>query len=292
MPVPVRILSVPYDSGQRLARMGLGPVELLDRGLANAINDAGHETAVETIDHGLPFATENAVAFAMHEKIAGAVGRTRTTGAFPLILSGNCNYAAIGAMTGLGMERAGILWFDAHGECETPETSESAFLDGMGLAMLVGACWTKRLSAVPGFTPLDPRSAVMIGARDLTEDEIDFLPRHGIERVPVETIRENGIPVLQSELDRLYRQGVERLYVHVDADVYDPVTVGHGNHYSASAGPGLFADEVVDCIEAAAKIIPVQAAAITAYDPNVDPGGRMRKTLINLAVKFAGLGSI
>ncbi len=288
----VRILSVPYDSGQRTARMGLGPLDLLDRGLADAVSAAGHDTAVETVDHGLPFAMENAVAFALHEKIAAAVGRARLGGDFPLILSGNCNYAAIGAVTGLGSPGTGVLWFDAHGESETPETSPSAFLDGMGMAILVGACWRRRMADVPGFQPLDPTRAALIGARDLTEDEIAFIPGNGIGQVSVEAIRRDGASALVPVLEALKSAGVERLYVHVDADVYDPDRVGHANIYWSTSGPGLYTEELSACLDLIAKSFPIQAAAITAYDPSVDTGGRMRRVLIDLAVKFARLGSI
>ena len=288
----IGILSEPYDSGHHLARMGRGPVDLLDRGLADAIRAMGHTVEVAAIDHGLPFPMENAVAFELHGRIGDAVRQSRAADAFPLLLSGNCNYASIGAVTGLAVDDTGVLWFDAHGESETPETSTSAFLDGMGLAMLVGGCWAHRLADVPGFRALDPRRAVLVGARDFSADEADFMDERGIGRVSVEAVRDHGAAALAPDLERLRDLGVRRLYVHVDADVYDPDMVGHANAYSASAGTGLTAPELGDCLEDIARRIPIQAAAITAYDPEVDPDGRMRGPLIELAAQFAHLGTI
>jgi arginase len=271
--------------------MGQGPAVLLEHGLVDVVSARGSQVDVTTIETALPFPTENALAFEMHGLIADQVRQVRAHGEFPLILSGNCNYAAVGAVTGLGADGTGVLWFDAHGESETPETSPSAFLDGMGLAILIGVCWTRRMADVPGFRPLDPRRVAMIGARDLTDDEVEFFPRNGIARVSVEAIRENGPEALSATLGSLRNQGATRLYVHVDADVFDPDTVGHANLYSASAGPGLTAEELNGCLEKAATAIPIHAAAITAYDPSVDPDGRMRRTLVDLARTLSELGS-
>jgi arginase len=66
------------------------------------------------------------------------------------VLSGNCNTAAIGAIAGAGPEDLGIVWFDAHGEFNTPETTTTGFIDGMGLAIAVGAAGGRWQRACPG----------------------------------------------------------------------------------------------------------------------------------------------
>ncbi|MEJ8574718.1 arginase family protein [Microbaculum marinum] len=285
------LISVPYDSGHRMKRLGRGSAQLIDSGLAERIRQEGRDVTVTTLESALALPTENSVAFEMHDLVAQEVRKARTGGTFPLILSGNCNYAAIGAVTGLGTEDTAVLWFDAHGESETPETSESAFLDGMGMAILVGQCWRRRAAGVPGFVPLDPRRAVMIGARDLSSVERALFPRLGIGQVPVEAVRSDRGNALIPELDRLRGLGVRRLYVHIDADVYDPDAVGHANLYSASAGPGLLAQDLIDCLSVIGATIPIDAAAVTAYDPEFDPHGRMQDTLTELSRHLADLGS-
>ena len=59
---------------------------------------------------------------------------------FPVVLAGNCN-SYVGTLAGLETDRAGVSWFDAHGDFNTPETTTTGFLDGMGLAMASGRCW-------------------------------------------------------------------------------------------------------------------------------------------------------
>jgi len=56
-----------------------------------------------------------------------------------VILGGDCN-VALGVVAGLSGSGAGVVWFDAHGDFNTPETSPSGFLDGMPLAMACGVC--------------------------------------------------------------------------------------------------------------------------------------------------------
>ena len=76
-----------------------------------------------------------ATAFELHGLVSGRVRQAIAEGGFPLVLSGNCNTAAIGAIAGAGPEDLGIVWFDAHGEFNTPETTTTGFIDGMGLAI-------------------------------------------------------------------------------------------------------------------------------------------------------------
>src|SRR5687767_4289522 len=66
--------------------------------------------------------------------------RVREANDFPVVFSGNCG-ASIGTAAGLGTEDLAVLWFDAHGDYNTPDTTESGFLDGMCLGILTGRCW-------------------------------------------------------------------------------------------------------------------------------------------------------
>jgi len=60
-----------------------------------------------------------------------------------------------------------VLWFDAHGDFNTPESTLGGFLDGMALAIATGRCWTGLAATVPGFTPVAEENVVLVGARDL-----------------------------------------------------------------------------------------------------------------------------
>src|SRR5688572_19792128 len=157
----IRILQVPYDSGQRALRMGRGPLHLVERGLADRLQDAGHETEVELIETGETFPSEIKVTFDLQRRLADRVRATIATGAMPIILGGNCNYT-VGAMAGIDPLHTGLIWFDAHGEFNTPETTVGGFLDGMGLALGTGRCWRQIAATIPGFRPSPDIHLVLI----------------------------------------------------------------------------------------------------------------------------------
>jgi arginase len=98
---------------------------------------------------------ELVTAFTLHRIIAGEVTAARDAGQVPVLLSGNCN-ATLGVLAGLAasVPRRGLLWFDAHGDFNTPDIDRNGFLDGQGVAMITGRCWTAATAAVPGFRAL------------------------------------------------------------------------------------------------------------------------------------------
>lgn len=112
---------------------------------------------------------------AVHEPLATAVQATIAAGQRPVSIAGDC-CAAIPVITGL--QRAGLrprlLWLDAHGDFNTPDTSPSGFLGGMPLAMLVGRGEMSLLQAL-GTMPLDEADVLLCDARDLDRDEASAL---------------------------------------------------------------------------------------------------------------------
>src|SRR5438067_6985047 len=127
------VIMVPYDSGFYRARIGCGPERLFESGLKPLLGRLGHKLIVEEIRVSGPHTAEISTAFELCRSVANRVHQCLEANIFPLLLSGNCN-TAIGAVAGCGSERTGVAWFDAHGESTTPETTESGFLDGMGIS--------------------------------------------------------------------------------------------------------------------------------------------------------------
>src|SRR6266699_5630562 len=148
----IQLLLVPYDSGQRGWRCGAGPEHLVRAGLPAHLQRQGHiVTAIHIIEDDPAYPpAEIRTAFELARRLASTVRSVRTAGHFPLVLSGNCN-TAVGTLSGLTPARRATFWFDAHGDCNTPETTTSGFLDGMGLAMTMGLCWHHLGATVPGF---------------------------------------------------------------------------------------------------------------------------------------------
>lgn len=146
----VQLFQAPYDSGQRGARMGKGPLAFIERGLAARLRAQGWNVEVETIEAISPFRAEIRTAFELCRALAQHVQQAREQGAFPLILSGNC-ISSLGGIAGVDPARLGVIWFDAHCDFHTPETTAGGMLDSMGLAVATGHCWTTITQFIPGF---------------------------------------------------------------------------------------------------------------------------------------------
>lgn len=274
----VELLVVPYDSGHRAVRMGRGPEHLMQNGLGAALESDGHRVGVVEIDCDVEPPTEVTVAFDLARRLAEAVMAARDESRFPFVLAGNC-FSAVGTVAGLGPRRTGVIWLDAHGDLNTPETTHSGFLDGMAVATLTGRCWSALASTVPGFAPVDDTRLAFVAVRDLDRAEESTLQRSGMQRVGVGTLRGDVEGALDPVAAAIGARA-DQFYLHVDLDVLDP-EVARANGYAAPGG--LQVEEVVATAAAAARHRPIAAAAITAFDPAHDPDGRAAEAATRIA---------
>jgi arginase len=273
----VRIIAVPYDSGHPGLRMGAGPKHLLDNGLGEAVRPEGRRPSVTYIRHEIEPTAEVATAFELHALVSGQVRQAVVEGGFPLVLSGNCNTAAIGAIAGADSGRLGIVWFDAHGEFNTPETTTTGFIDGMGLAIAVGRCWKAMAKGVPGFAPVREENVVMAWVREVDAAEQERLDASKVAVVGAHLIEEQGSRALAAALDDL-RTRVGRVYVHVDLDVLDAEKVGKANEFAAEGGPD--AEELQAALGMVRERFEVASAGMASYDPAFDADGRVLRSAI------------
>jgi arginase len=187
--------------------------------------------------------------------------RVRETNELPVVLSGNCG-AAVGVAAGVGTDDLAVLWFDAHGDYNTPETSGTGFLDGMAMAVLTGRCFTNLAKSIPGFAPVSANRTIHVGARDYSPGERDAMLADGVhlvEPASLNTISFDGIDA-------------KRVLVHVDLDVIDP-RFGRANSYAVSGG--LSPDEVLRVIALARERFALAALVLASYDPDCDPEGKI-----------------
>jgi arginase len=281
--VKVSVIAVPYDSGQRAIRMGRGPDALLGAGLVERLRHAGASVTSTVLTAPADrFPGEIAVTVALQRQVAEQVAAARRAGAFPLVLSGNCNAAVgtIGGMRSAGSKDPGVFWFDAHADANTPETSTSGFVDGMAVAMLTGACWRPLMHSVPGFAAVPASRVVLVGTRDVDLLEEEAVRAAGIRRLATPDLRAE----LPSTLDALAQ--CDEVYLHVDLDVLDP-SEGRANGYAVTGG--LTGGMLRDAVMQVRRRCRVGAASLTAYDPACDPEGRVAMLAVELAVAMTGL---
>lgn len=254
----VALIVAAWDSGHYRRRLGAGPQAILDGGLVARLKQAGHDVFPEDIgDLGLDFPAEIATGFAVCRAVADRVRAAGARGALPIVLAGNC-LAAVGAVAGESADA--IVWFDQHGDLNTPETSPYGFLDGMALACVVGRCWRPMSATVNQFRPVPEDRTLLIDARDLDPDELALLSTSPIVRVPVNRAAEVAAVLAGRE--------IRSCHLHLDLDVHDPSDL-RVNHYAAPGGPSR--KELRDAVCAAATLLPLAGLTVTAYDPAHDP---------------------
>ena len=142
----------------------------------------------------------------------------------PLVFASDCT-SCLGMMKGLEAHQPAILWFDAHGDFNTPETSPSGFLGGMPLAALVGRGNQDLMDGV-GLSPIAEADVVITDVRNLDEEEAVQL--HNSDVTIVEQIGDLASTAFPQK----------PLYIHFDTDVIDSAEMPAMN-YPEPNGPSL-----------------------------------------------------
>lgn len=276
----IEILSVPYFLGRERVGMGLGPDRFLAEGAAQAVGKAGREVTVARVQLPAPFLHEIGAAVALNRALAEHVRGVAARGAVPVVLAGNCN-SALGILAGLPGD-VGVVWLDAHGDFNTPETTTSGFLDGMALAMATGRCWKGLRASIPGLRAVPEERVLLVGAQALDPEERELLAGSRVVRLsPAQFDRG-----LERTVDRMAAR-LGEVYLHVDMDVLDP-SEGRANEYAAPGG--LLAAQVQRLVRLVAARLRVCAVALTAYDPECDPEGKVARVGIRVLEELVKAG--
>lgn len=277
----IQLLAVPYDSGNRGARMGAGPEALLDGGLRQALRKDGHQVHVKIAE--LPpnsWHAEIQTGFELMRMLSVAVRDARDSGRLPIVLAGNCN-TAVGTLAGLGADATGVVWFDAHADFNTPETTSSGFLDGTAVAILTGRCWTQLAATVPDFTPITDARVCLVGTRDIDSLEGGLLDESSVQVVAPRQLH-STLPQTLSSIN----EHVDRVYVHLDLDVLDS-DVASANKFAVSGG--LTLEDMEYALSQIGQKFRIAGIALTAYDPAADSDGAAAKAAIHLIRAAAAL---
>jgi arginase len=275
----IRLLAVPYEVGALRAGVGRGPERLIEAGAERALASRGAKVSVELVelkddDRGRSGASEAKSAFELISLLAAAVRRTIDEGAFPVVLSGSC-FASAGVVTGLEESSPGVVWFDAHGDFNTPESSVDGYFDGMPLAILTGGAWRTMVSERE--VRIVPESAVVqAGARDFDPLEQLRLDSSSIHRLPPDAVASED--AVTRAVDSL-EPAPTGLYLHVDLDVLDSEEA-KVNIYSAPNG--LSAAQLEAQVRSLLDTRPIRAVSLTAYDPECDSDARVPPIAVRL----------
>jgi arginase len=276
----LRLIGVPYHDGLCGVDRGRGPMRLLDAARASrALAALERPVSVEVVDPIDPTDSEAARVFAVGRQVAERVRSALADAAFPVVLAGDCN-SCVGTVAGCGTNELGVVWFDAHADFDSPDDSRSGSLDAMGLGMLTGRGWRALRETVPGLAPIDEDRVVLAAVRDLEPAQWDQLRGSRIRSLDGNDFSEADIGAALDDL----RTRASRVYLHIDLDSLDP-SEGTANQYSAAGG--LSRAQLLAGVADVFDRFSVAAAAITAYNPDSDTGGRMATTAAHVLAAVA-----
>ena len=292
----VGILGVPMDLGQGRRGVDMGPSALRYGRLDAILQELGHEV-LDLGDVDVPVAeslhldpTQDLGGMVYRDAIARVCEETiRLLGelpaeVFPVVLGGD-HSIALGSVTGCARgQRIGVVWVDAHGDFNTPESSPSGNIHGMPLAALCGR-GDRRLVELGGGGPaVRPEDVVLIGVRDLDGGEKRLMREAGMTVFTMKEIDQLGIPrVAEATLARL--GSLPRLHLSFDADVLDPeVAPGVGTPVAG----GLTYREAHLLMELFADADAVTSLDLVEVNPILDRENHTAQMMVELAASLLG----
>jgi arginase len=236
VPRTIRLIGVPLDLGASRRGVDMGPSALRIAGITSMLVDMGctvHDIGNvpvpqrETLPPDTGPAHELAAITEVCRALAARTADAIRDGEFPLVMGGDHSLGA-GSVAGVATayaergQRIGLIWLDAHGDINTPESSLSGNVHGMPVAHLLGeGDPTMRSLAKPGPAVL-AENLVYVGLRDLDEAEVDSINAKGILAFTMRDIDEKGLTAVMREAIARASKGTAGIYVSCDADWVDP----------------------------------------------------------------------
>ncbi|MCM3620129.1 arginase [Sutcliffiella horikoshii] len=229
----ISIIGVPMDLGQTRRGVDMGPSAIRYAGVVERLESLSHTIEdLGDIEIGSRESSDEsesnlknlkAVAEAS-ENLASKVDDVVSEGKFPLVLGGD-HSIAIGTIAGLAKHypNLGVIWYDAHGDLNTGETSPSGNIHGMPLAVSLGL-GNPTLTNIGGHgRKIKPENIVIIGARSLDEGEKVLIKEKGIKVFTMHEIDRMGMTAVMDEaIAYLKGQGVDGVHLSLDLDGLDP----------------------------------------------------------------------
>lgn len=286
--VKVDVIKNPYSGARNVPELSINPDYIHAAGLERFIHEWGGELIRPIQDIRLTDAQEkqygpwNRMALA-NSNFAATVREGLQDNLLTVGLEANCN-DLLGMLAGLkydaagNAQRVGLIFIDAHGDFNIPETTLSGMLGGMPVAIAAGHALHNLRKTVGLTEPLPMSHIIWGGVRDLDPLEADRFREYEVQQFSVQDIRELS-EHLRNELNALAER-VDVIYVHIDMDVLDPAEV-NGHPLTVPDGPTS-----ADLAQAMTLMFqnPKAVALGIASTPagSFDPDGSSRQAALNL----------
>ncbi len=228
----VTVIGAPLDLGQSRRGVDMGPSAIRYAGLEERLTAIGvvsgdRGNVVTKEPEALPIGDEQAryleEILDACARLAAVVADAVSTGATPLVLGGD-HSVAIGTLSGMAAaagHSGGLIWIDAHGDLNRPETSPTGNVHGMPLAAVLGLAGERFAHHDLVLPAVDPTRVALVGARSLDPGERELIRSHGIRVFTMSEIDRIGIERAVTEaLARVAGPGF--VHLSLDLDALDP----------------------------------------------------------------------
>ncbi|MGP4076767.1 arginase [Halobacillus sp. K22] len=229
----ISVIGVPMDLGQMRRGVDMGPSAIRYAGMRERLEQLKYDIEdLGDIDIPLPPQTGNEKLDNLRnlneisegsQSLAVEVDKVVKEGRFPLVLGGD-HSIAMGTLAGIAKhyENLGVIWYDAHGDLNTADSSPSGNIHGMPLAVSLGIGHEK-LTSIHGYEPkIKPENVVIIGARSLDEGERELIKERGIKVYTMHEVDRMGMTKVMEESVEYLKGRTDGVHLSLDLDGLDP----------------------------------------------------------------------
>ncbi len=216
----------------------------------------------------------------LNQRLKKEVEQTMSEGSFPLVFGGD-HALAIGSISAVAQEGHAILWIDAHGDCNTVESSDSKRIHGMPLAVLQGHGHPDLINLV--HNTVESNNIMLIGIRSLDDEEERLMSLWGVHWITMVEIRKQGIDWLNEQVNR-FIQDKKHLHVSFDCDSMDPSLFPGVN---TPVKDGFKPYEILPLIKHVLNHPGISSMDIVEFNPTRDQGSTLDliKTLNQMVIE-------
>lgn len=228
----IQMIGMPIDLGQGRRGVDMGPSAIRYACLQDLLVSLGYQVG-DLGDQVIPSPESLAITDPslkylpvireVNERLAETVSGVMEKGDFPLILGGD-HSLSIGTIAGVArhIRKLGVIWFDAHADMNTAETSPSGNIHGMSLAVGLGVGHPDLVN-IGGFSPkVDPDHVVILGARELDPGEQALASQLGVHVFTMHEIDRLGMAKVMERTLEIVTNGTDGVHLSFDLDGIDP----------------------------------------------------------------------
>ena len=290
----IQIIGAPIDLGSESLGVDIGPNAIRHAGLIPALSSFGYEVLDSgniNVNPPLTKPKNKKLKYledilSANKKLALTIYKGLKKGYNPLTLGGD-HTVALGSVSAIKKyyQEIALIWIDAHPDTNTDKTTLTGNIHGMPLAALLGEGHQKLTHLLNIHPKIDPQKVVVIGAKDMDEDEIEIINKYQLLMFTIDDIEELGIHQVTKKALTKILKGVSHLHISMDLDaidIKDAPGVGMQNY------GGLTYREISYLARKIGEINISKSIDLVELNPTRDLENKTAKLAVELILSFLG----